>query len=172
MTVHPRWSRKSRRSGPAVRVAAFTGAAAFALATFAPPGGVREARACGHGSNGLEGLAYAAIVMATTLAVVDVGFATYDVVKAAKHERGSDGMATAELIVMIPQSLLFISIASSDKSSGTTWLAIGMVPTLMALHGAATLAAPRHDDPPPTGASGAALNGPRSIPSFGLSGAF
>ena len=170
MTLHPR---EARKSGQTVRVTAFTSAAAFALATFAPPGGMREARACGHGGGGygLEGLAYAAVVVATTIVVVDVGFATYDVVKAAKHERASDGMATAELLVMLPQSLLFFSVASSE-SHGGTWFAIGMVPTLMAIHGAGTLAAPRHDDAPTTGTAGAALSGPRSIPSFGFSGAF
>jgi hypothetical protein len=155
------------------RVAVFTGAAAFALATFAPPPGGGEAQACGRGGNyGLEGLAYAAAIVAATLVVVDVGFASYDIVKAAKHERGSDGMAVAELLVMVPQSLLFLSVAASEKHDPGMFVVIGLIPTAMAIHGAATLAAPRHDDPAPAGATAGALSGPRSIPSFGLSGAF
>ena len=158
------------------RVATFTGAAAFALTTLAPPGGLVEAQACGGGGNngleGLQGLAYVAGAVAVTFVALDVGFATYDIAKAANHQRASDGMAVAEMLVMLPQSLLFFTLASGGRSERAMWFGIGMVPTLMAIHGAGTLAAPRNDDPHPTGTAGGAGVAPKSSPSFGLSGAF
>ncbi|MEO7094434.1 MAG: hypothetical protein ABI175_14360, partial [Polyangiales bacterium] len=114
-------------------VAVFTGAAAFALATFAPPGGLEEAHATGSGGNyGLEGLAYVAGAVALTLLAVDVGFAAHDIYRASNRQRVSDGMAVAELLVMVPQSILFFTLAATENNqSKTMWLGIGMVPTIM-----------------------------------------
>jgi hypothetical protein len=119
-----------------LRSLAFTCALSLTTAAIAQP-----ANACGRGGlyGGLEALAYVAAAVGVVFVATDLGFGIYDVSKAAKHERVSDGYATAEIIVMLPQSLVFYSLGADEKGDRETFWTFGLVPTAMLVHGVASL---------------------------------
>jgi hypothetical protein len=141
-----------------LRVAAFAGALSFAGAAIAP----HPAQACGRGggSYGLEGLAVAVAIVGVVVVATDVGFGVYDIAKGVNHERVSDGYAAAEIIVMLPQSVLFYSAGADNdaRDAGTYWT-FGLIPTAMLVHGIATLSTKKSSEEV-VSKSGAPLSSP------------
>ena len=86
-------------------------------------GVTKNARACGRGSYGLEGLAYVAaagVVLAGTVAIADTTFSVYDASHAPTSNPPSIGWATTERWMSTTQvvigGLLTVGMASSKSS--------------------------------------------------------